>query len=143
MSIYFEKFPHLLTTTVLQLRYATLTLSRCAFTSFRNCLRNSIVSLLKSSLISMFVPLSLFSFCRIFTLSLYLSRLHVIVRRLLPLFVLFCLPDVRCARSISIGHSRPSFSWNTCCSFSSQFSHVSPGLSRIPSTQVICPCSIF
>ena len=82
----------------------------------------------------MFVPLSLFAFCRSFTLSLYLSRFCIIVRRLLPLFVLFCLLDVRCARSISIGHSKPSFSWNTCSNFSSQSSHVSPGVSRIPST---------
>ena len=76
----------------------------------------------------MFVPFSLFAFCKIFTLSLYLSRLHIIVRGLLPLFVLFCLLDVRCARSVSIVHSKPSLSWNTCCNFSSQSSHVSPGL---------------
>ena len=101
---------------------------------FFNCLHNAIVSILKNSLINMFVPLSLFAFCRIFTLPLYLSRFCIIVSRLLPLFVLFCLLDVPCARSISIGHSKPSFSWNTCSSFSSQSSHVSPGVSRIPST---------
>ena len=62
----------------------------------------------------MFDPLSFFAFCRIFTLFLYLSRLHIILCRLLPLFVLFCLLDVRCALSTSIGHSQPSFSWNSC-----------------------------
>ena len=82
----------------------------------------------------MFLPLSLFAFCSVFTLSLYLSRLHIIFRGLLPLFVLFCLLDVICACSISIGHSKPSFSWNACCNFSSQSSHVSPGVSRIPFT---------
>ena len=83
--------------------------------------------------INMFIPFSLFAFCKIFTLSLYISRLHIIVRGLLPLFVLFCLIDVRCACSISIGHSKPSFCWITCCNFSSQYSHVSPGVCRIPS----------
>ena len=82
----------------------------------------------------MFVPFNLLAFCKIFTLSLYLSRLHVIVCGLLPLFASFYLNDVRCACSISMGHSKPSFSWNTCCNVSSQSSHVSPGFSRIPST---------
>ena len=69
----------------------------------------------------MFVPFNLSAFYKIFTLSLYLGRLHIIVRRLLPLFVLICLLDVRCALSISIGHSKPSFSWNTSCNFSLLF----------------------
>ena len=107
MSIYFEKLPPFLTITVMQLREATLPLSRCAFTSFHNCLLSSTVPL-KSSLINMFVPPS-------FTLSLYLTRLHIIVRGLLPLSAL----------SISIGRSKTSFSWNICCNFSSQSSNVS------------------
>ena len=106
------------------------------FTSFHNCLRNFIVSLLKSSLIDMLLPFSLFAFCRVFALSLYLRILHImhiIVRELFPLFVLFCLRDVWRARSISIGHSKPSFSENTCRSFSLQSSYVSSGVSKIPS----------
>ena len=67
-------------------------------------------------------------------MSLYLSRLHIIVCGLLPLFLLFCQLDVRCACPISIVHSKPNFSWNTCCNFSSQSPHISPGVSKIPST---------
>ena len=104
---------------------------RSAFTSFHNCLCSSIYSRLKSSFMNIFVPISLFTFCKIFTLSLYLSRLHVIVRGLFPLLVLFCLLDVRCVPSISIGNSKPNFSWSACCNSSSQPSHVSPGVSRI------------
>ena len=48
----------------------------------------------------MLVPLSLFKFCMIFTLSLFLSRLPIIVRGLLPLFLLFCLLDVRFQQGI-------------------------------------------
>ena len=51
--------------------------------------------------------------------------MHIIIRGLFPLFLLFCLLEVRCLCSISIGHSKPSFSWNTCSSFPSQSSHVS------------------
>ena len=104
------------------------------FYFFPQLFSSSIFSLLKSSFINMFVPFSLFAFFKIFALSLYLRRLHITVSGLLPLIVLFCLFDVRCARSISIGHSKPSFSWNTCCNFSSQSSHVSPRVPRIPST---------
>ena len=66
----------------------------------------------------MFIPLKLLAFCKIFTLSLYLSRLHIIVRGFIPLFILFCRLDLRCVRAISIVHYEPSFSWITCCSFS-------------------------
>ena len=49
----------------------------------------------------MLVPLSLLAFCWIFTLSLYFSRLHTVVRCLFPLS-LFGLLDVWCACLISI-----------------------------------------
>ena len=50
-------------------------------------------------------------------------------------FLIHCrLPRVWYIRLILIGHYKPSFSWDTCCSFSSQFSHISCGVSRIPPT---------
>ena len=72
-------------------------------------------------------------FLRIFTLSLHLSRLSIIIFVSLSLFTLFCLFHIQCARSISIGHSKQFFSQKTCYSFSSQSFHVSPGVSGIPS----------
>lgn len=82
----------------------------------------------------MFVPFRLFDFCRIFILSLHLKRLHNTARGLLPLFVLFCMPNIRYARSISKGILKPSFSRNSCCCFSLKSSHVSPRVSRISSS---------
>ena len=75
----------------------------------------------------MCVPLSLFAFCWIFTLSLYLSRFRIIVGGLFPLFVLFCLLEVWCTPLISIRHSASSFFLNSGCNFSYQSSHVSSG----------------
>ena len=134
MSIYFAKLRPFLRIILLAAEIVTLPFPRFAFTSFHNSLRSSIVSLFKSSLMNMLVYLSLFPFCRIFNLSLYLSRSHIIVPALFPLFALFCLADVRSARLISLGHSKPGFSCKTCCSFSSQSSNISPGVSIIPST---------
>ena len=100
----FFKIPSLLknNSSVAKISCSTL-IAMCFFTSFHNCLRGSIVSLLKSSFINIFVFLNLFAFCRTFTLSLYLSRQHIIVCGLFSLFVLFYLHDVRRSRSMSVG----------------------------------------